>query len=416
MQTKIYKASFSNFKRKTRQLQSFLVHSYAAKLFVVRYISESRNLESLNEAKGFFNALNPAQKLNIALSLETNTSSKPSDLKNELGLFWEVGCKQLLYMSLRPEWEAHSKRETGISLLDREVDSLMHAVVDSLNRSEFTNQLYIATLVVEKSILDVGAILNFLSTLEEFHPLINQVLNRQSGDDHLFPILDMSQSHLDVRSLESLLSHILLLNCEMKCVDRVGLHFYRYQDTIMCCSTELEELHNFFSQIADSLSVIGLTYNKKKSRIFTKQQTFRFLGFEIASKFLVIKEKVYSQSYLNASKEQRKLVLAKARYILRSKRKDGTTRAKTNMPLSKAIVLINPLIINWRSHYCGLIPRATQEQLDWLLNEKVYRWYVKRLKKNRVTHWNKKCVKIVNNKKRISQDSYTLELFNKNNA
>nr|QUE28428.1 mat1b [Porphyrostromium boryanum] len=160
------------------------------------------------------------------------------------------------------------------------------------------------------------------------------------------------------------------------------------------------------------MNSIGLNFNSKKTRVLTKQQTFRFLGFEIVPKFLVIRGKVYSQAYLNASREERKFVLAKARYILRSKHKDGTTRAKTNMPLAKAIAVINPLVVNWRAYYSDLIPRETFEHLDWLLNEKIYRWYVKRLKKNRVTHWNKKCVQIKKGRKRIAQDGYLLELFN----
>ena len=85
-----------------------------------------------------------------------------------------------------------------------------------------------------------------------------------------------------------------------------------------------------------------------------------------------------------SNEEEKKLILAKIRYILRNKQKNGKTRARTNMPLGKAISLINPLVKNWRDYYINFVPKSILLKMDWLLNEKVYRWYIKRLKKNRV--------------------------------
>nr|QUE29168.1 mat1b [Erythrotrichia welwitschii] len=298
----------------------------------------------------------------------------------------------------------------------------MKSIIYDINLSQFTTRLYVATFVLEKGSLNTDMLLHILSTKQDFSKYILDSLIGDGGKDSvsLFPNLDTSKPKLDTRGLGQFLSHVLVLEFEKNvyCNNDYGkgFSFYRYQDSVLCLSDNLRGLHDFFSSTACFLSLMGLTYNKKKTRILTKQQSFRFLGFEIIPKFLVIKDEVYSQAYINASKEQRKLVLAKARYILRSKRKDGTTRAKTNMPLSKAIVLINPLVNNWRNYYSNLVPRTTQEHLDWLMNEKVYRWYVKRLKKNRVTHWNKKCTHIVKNKKRIAQDGCMLELFNNSNT
>lgn len=421
LQSKIYKVSFSVSKDKRHQLQSFLVSSYAAKLFVVRDITEIQVSEQYSKVIAVFNTLNSSQKLHFALSIDVQSSHLPSTLAKDLIPLYEVASKQLIYLSLRPEWESHSKKISGLRLFDKSVNSSIKSVAFDLNLSQFTNHFYIATLILEKDYLNIDVVLNILETTYDFRSCIIEVLSNmnQGYRESLFSDLDTSQPKVEKKCLEQLLSHILLLNFEREVYHNNKYYehfkFHRYQNLILCFSDNLDDFENFFSRATLWLSSMGLRYNRKKTRILTKQQSFRFLGFEIVPKFLVIRGKVYSQAYLNAAKEQKKLVLAKARYILRSRRKDGTTRAKTNMPLSKAIALINPLVINWKKHYDGFIPRATQDHLDWLLNEKIYRWYVKRLKKNRVTHWNRKCVQILNNKKRISQDGRVLELFNDSN-
>lgn len=422
MQSKIYNVSFSKSKKKLHELQTLFVKSYAVKLFVSKQISESRVNEQHHNVCINFNTLNSSQKIQVALSIDVSMVSRQFDLNKDLIPFCQVATKHILYLSLRPEWEAYSKQESGLQLFDRNVHSLIQSIIHDLNLSQFSSRLYIATLVLEKDVINLDAVLSILSTINEFALYIKYFCNNDFKNNSIFLNLDASCAKLDVKSLEHLLSHILLLSCEKPIDQMLNLNkqahfrFYRYQNTIMFFSDSMQNLYDFFKLTIRSYASIGLTYNRKKTRIFTKQQSLGFLGFEIVPKFLLIKEQIYSQAYLNASKEQRKLVLAKARYILRNKRKDGTTRAKTNMPLSKAIALINPLVVNWRNHYMHLIPRSTYDQLDWLLNEKIYRWYVKRLKKNRVTHWNKNCIEIVKNKKRVANEGYRLDLFNDSNA
>nr|QUE28044.1 mat1b [Sahlingia subintegra] len=340
----------------------------------------------------------------------------PLDIKKDLIPLYELASQSLLYLCLRPEWEAYSKKKSGNRLFDKNIHSLIKSIAYDLNLLEFTNKLYVGIIVIERGALDVNWALNTLSTAKFFSSYISTFLNNQKDIQALFQTIDIARGQLEKRSLNQLLSHVLLLSCEEEICNenhyKNSFYFYRYQNNILIFSNSLGQIYSLLSDLCSFLSLTGLIYNQKKSRVLTKQQTFRFMGFEIIPKFLVIRDKIYNQAYLNASKEEKKLVLAKARYILRTKHKDGTTRAKTNMPLSKAIALINPLVINWKKYYYNFIPRMTLDDLDWLLNEKIYRWYIKRLKKNRVTHWNKKCIQIIKNKKRIGQDGYILELFN----
>nr|YP_010337797.1 putative reverse transcriptase/maturase [Sahlingia subintegra]UNJ17382.1 putative reverse transcriptase/maturase [Sahlingia subintegra] len=416
IQSQIYKAALCNSKETIHQLQLLLVNSYSAKLFVVKEVVESKFVKRGNNANNHFNTLNSSQKIYLALSVKVDSLQVPLEIKKDLVPLYDFACQSLLYLCLQPEWEAYSKNKVGNQLFDQNIHSLIQSVAYNLNLLEFTNKLYVGIVVIERGALDINWVLDTLSTVKLFSSYISSVLNNQKDVQNLFQNIDISRSQLENKNLNELLSHVLCLSYEERVFNKndkkCSLYFYRYQNNILIFSNNLEEVYSFLSRTCNFLFRTGLTYNKKKTRILTKQQTFRFMGFEIIPKFLVIKDKVYNQAYLNASKEEKKLVLAKARYILRTKHKDGKTRAKTNMPLSKAIALINPLVVNWRKYYKNFIPRATLDNLDWLLNEKIYRWYIKRLKKNRVTHWNKKCIQIIKNKKRIAHDSYVLELFN----
>lgn len=419
LQSQIHIMALHGSKERLHQLQRFLVSSYASKLFVVKKIGESKSAEYANCNRPF-NTLNSSQKLALSLNINVSSPSLPSDLTQELESFCEFASKQLLYLCLRPEWEAYSKNKSGFQLFDKGIRPLIRSIAHDLNLTAFTKRLYVSTVVVEQASLNVEMILSILSTADIFGPLLKKTLLGWPVEQALFQATDISRSRLEAKDLDQLLAHILLFHYEHGVLHTKKayryIQFYRYQNKILIFSDSPDKLQDFFIETTNFFGSIGLIYNRKKTRILTKQQTFRFLGFEMIPKFLVIRGSIYSQAYLNASKEEKKFVLAKARYILRSKHRDGTTRAKTNMPLSRAIAFINPLVINWNRYYVHLIPRETFEHLDWLLNEKVYRWYVKRLKKNRVTHWNKKCIQVKKGKKRIAQDGYLLELFNDKDA
>nr|QUE29947.1 mat1b [Erythrocladia irregularis] len=280
----------------------------------------------------------------------------------------------------------------------------------------FEMSLYTFVGLIEVRDINVNFLLQQLNTINLINNYIRLTLCEYENIFAFFSRINISKSLFDIKNLSQLLSHIISWRfeeaLEESCKVFRSLSFFRYQNNLVVSSADVEDLNCFLLISQSILKDIGLHYNLKTSRILTKQQTIKFVGFEISPKFLLVQRTIYNQVILNAAKEEKKLILSKIRYILRSRHEDGKTRAKTNMPLSKAISLINPLIINWRIYYLGLVPSSTLDALDWLLNEKIYRWYIKRLKKNRVTHWNKRCIQIVHNKKRIAQDAYLLELFN----
>ena len=131
LQLRIYKVALKNSKEELHKLQSLLANSYAAKLFVVKQISELRTIELPNIHS--FNSLNSAQKLHLALSVEVGSSTLPFNLRNELIGFYENAKNQLLYLALRPEWEAYSKNNNILRLLDRSAKLIMQSIIYDFN-------------------------------------------------------------------------------------------------------------------------------------------------------------------------------------------------------------------------------------------------------------------------------------------
>nr|QUE28221.1 mat1b [Pseudoerythrocladia kornmannii] len=350
------------------------------------------------------------------MSIDLQKNICPFSHNSELSQLYRSSLDLIVFLCLRPEWEAKIKKRLNSTLFNQNPRHIIDNIGKEFCSKNFEMSIYIFAGMIECSNLNVSYILKHLGTIESFESYIKNTVFQEQQFFTLFSRIDISRAKVDVKNLCQLLSHIICAAFQEQLKKEyetfVDLSFFRYQNNFIVSSVNLQDINDFINKSQDILSHMGLEYNWKHSRILTKQQTLRFLGFEISPTFLLVKTNIYNQVILNASKEEKKLILSKIRYILRSRHEDGKTRAKTNMPLTKAIALINPLVINWRKYYVGFVPTSTLEKLDWLLNEKIYRWYIKRLKKNRVTHWNKRCIQIVRNKKRIAQDSYVLELFN----
>nr|QUE28792.1 mat1b [Porphyropsis coccinea] len=410
IQSKIYNSSIENSSKDIHYFQSFLASSYAIKLFVVREVTETKNYQQ-NES----NCLNSSQKLYLALTLDINEVVDSFGSTNEISKLNSRCINFILYLCLRPEWEGKLQIRKNQFIFNHKVQHVIQNLGSKLCSTKFTKNLYVFIGMLKPTNINLDNILKKLSTITIFQKHIEMILTSNEELFVFFSKVDISKGRLDIKNLHQLLSYIIMFTFEENLIESNSVlsasSFYFYQNNIIFFSDNLSSISSVIDNSYILCQKLGLEYDMKKTRIISKQQSFSFLGFEILPRFLIVKSKIHNQVLLNSSKEENKLILSKIRYILRSRHLDGKTRAKTNMPLSKAISLINPLIINWKCYYLGLIPSSTLDKMDKLLNEKIYRWYIKRLKKNRVTHWNKRCIQIVNNKKRIAQETYILELF-----
>nr|QUE28980.1 mat1b [Madagascaria erythrocladioides] len=424
LQEKIYIASINEDQQKLHKLQSVLSNSSAAKLFAVKQVTENRQYSNQLKISNK-NILNSSQKIVIASNLDWNfvDSSPIFNEEETTSLIKQQSLEIILFWCLQPEWEGKSKLSSNKRLFNNNIKYIVNTLCTTLSSKKFDNNLYnlIVYLKKEKSELSKRYILNSLNTITQFHNIIGKCCNEEQFSFCLFKQRNIPLGIVEVGNLNQLFAYILLFDLEkhmfsgqLKQLNN-DLEIIRYQENILLISSSIEKLREVFRKLKIFLKKTGLNYDFNKTRLLTRQQTFCFVGFEITPKFLLVNKSFINQVAITAAKEERKLVLSRIRYILRSRHNDGTTRAKTNMPLTKAISLINPIVINWRKYFIGIIPSSTLDIMDRLLNEKIYRWYVKRLKKNRVTHWNTKCILILKNKKRIAQNSYILELFNEPN-
>ena len=216
IQSQIYESALSNSKETVHQLQLLLVNSYSAKLFVVKEVVEGKFVRQRNSANKHFNTLNSAQKIHLALSVKVDSLQVPLEIKKDLIPLYEFACQSLLSLCLRPEWEAYSKNKIGNQLFDQNIHSLIQSVAYNLNLLEFTNKLYVGTVVIERGALDIDWVLDTLSTVKFFRSYISYVLNNQQGVQSLFQNIDISRGQLENKNLNQLLSHVLCLSYEEK--------------------------------------------------------------------------------------------------------------------------------------------------------------------------------------------------------
>nr|YP_010337430.1 putative reverse transcriptase/maturase [Pulvinaster venetus]UNJ17015.1 putative reverse transcriptase/maturase [Pulvinaster venetus] len=420
-QKQIYNATFSQNLQKVHRFQSLLSQSYALRLLALR-----RAIEYFKTSKKYFNklnSLNSKQKLDLAKSLDLATIIADLSFQEENRFeSLQAEAKEIMvYFCLRPQWEAQFQLNNYSYSFNVDVKKIIAMTIFKLRNHKWQSGIYVFNGVIETyfSTINQDYLFKVLDSIPIFYKYLELNLQTLFKKEKIFKNIDISLNQIDSNNLLELLGHILMFNFEKDITSdlvkntnsSILLKIIRYKNHFLIFSDSLKLIYSVKNNCIKFFTHVGLNYDWKKTKIFTNQQIFRFLGFDISSNILLTYNSTYQRLIILPTKEEKKLILAKIRYILRNKQKNGKTRARTNMPLGKAISLINPLVKNWRDYYINFVPKSILLKMDWLLNEKVYRWYIKRLKKNRVNHWNLNCIKLVNNKRRIADGTYVLELF-----
>nr|YP_009402775.1 group II intron reverse transcriptase/maturase [Compsopogon caeruleus]ARX96124.1 group II intron reverse transcriptase/maturase [Compsopogon caeruleus] len=420
-QKQIYSYTVSNHIKKVHKIQHLLSQSYAIKLLAL-----SRSINYFKKSKIAFNkmnSLNSRQKLYLAQNLNLFfTQNEFVDEENSLNNLVLEAKRILIYFCLRPEWEAKFELSQYNMSLNINIQQIIKKTVLKLKNHNWEADCYILTGVIETYFYSINKnyLFEILNTIPLFWQYIDKDIEIILKKKKIFEDINISNNQITSNTLLELIAQIILFKFSESIIyplDIVNnnsiyiLNIMRYRNNFIIITNSLKIIYEIKNNCLEFFNITGLKYNSKKTKIFTNQEYFNFLGYTISNELLVTHNNIYQRLIILPTKEEKKLILAKIRYILRNKHKNGKTRARTNMPLSKAILLINPLVKNWKSHYINFIPQSVLIKMDSLLNEKIYRWYIKRLKKNRVHHWNTNCIQIINGNRRISDGVNTLELF-----
>lgn len=164
------------------------------------------------------------------------------------------------------------------------------------------------------------------------------------------------------------------------------------QDSLQWIDKKLKQ--NFFT--------IGFDFTSEKIPIYN-YFNFNFLNFN----FNVQSNRIYIQPTLYSKKE----LIFQIRKILYKKDFVGRTRALTHLSMENILKKINPIIGCWFAHYNISTNIQDFKLLDKIIDNTLYRWQIKKYKKNVVISWKKQCIKYVRNYKRISEGKEILELL-----
>ena len=183
------------------------------------------------------------------------------------------------------------------------------------------------------------------------------------------------------------------------------IFYINYTNTlsILCQTEKVAEwlkylLKSFFAAISSKAEVDIVCLSDQNFEI-------DFLNFVL--------QKTNNDFNLLPNVKNKKQIIYDIRGLLYKKDFIGRRRALSHLSLEKAIRKVNPYLLYWNNYYSICTQFNDLASLDQVINNTIYRWQIKKYKRNKVSNWTKQCTKYVNSEKRISQGREILILLTK---
>nr|YP_010335717.1 putative reverse transcriptase/maturase [Chroothece richteriana]UNJ14123.1 putative reverse transcriptase/maturase [Chroothece richteriana] len=152
-----------------------------------------------------------------------------------------------------------------------------------------------------------------------------------------------------------------------------------------------------------SFTRLNLRYLPTSYNLNVFPSSFNLLGFSFGLNRTSIK--------LIPTLNSQKKFIYQIRQVLYKKDFLGRTRGLTHLPLQDAIIRINPIISSWSCTYQMTNKSQCFEMLDEVINNTIYRWQIKKYKKNIRNKWISQCIRYINNQRRIAEGKHVLKLL-----
>ena len=398
IQQEIYLSSLRGETSRMIQFQKIILGSLNSKCFATKIITDSRE----------YNNLSNATKIKIALSLRIHIPQtlylywkglKINLPYSEFSQIYNQGLQLLILLALEPQWEAY--HEPGVLSF----------------RSQFSARDAVLGLCQEirKNTFSYAILGNIHSDINLEHrkilfrkiftcKLIFQVINSLTTNSSL------KHSHRIHSRLSNLIFTILIyglqynfLDANLPFKDFSSIYYINYQKSfgILCKTKDMtqcsKEIFIRFFQ------VIKLPINQREYTLSKNCFELIFLGF--------IMKKSSRKLDLIPDQNSKKDLIYNIRKILYKNDFLGRKRALTYLSLEKAIQKINPLLINWENYFQICTKNYDFILMDKIIDNTIYRWQIKKYKKNRVNSWKQHCTKYIEAKKRIAEGNSILKLL-----
>lgn len=411
IQRKIYVLALRGEVSRVTRLQKIIISSLNVKLLVVNSItSETRyNVSNITKVK-------------IALLL----TSRPNP---DLPLFWKKlnssisylqfftlynrSIQYLIQLSFEPQWEAYLEPHIfGSRAKFIAKDAVLH--LSQQIQSNYFNYAIISRFSLELKPSHQKLLCKKIHTCH----ILNRLLISQIQYVYLVEPNFPRRKYLN---LSDLLLNILLYGLQYCLIENTLLNTFDNQKPSKDFKRTI-----FYINYTNTLSILCQTEKVAEWLKYLLKSFFAAISLKAEVDIVCLSDQNFEIDFLNfvlqktnndfnllPNVKNKKQIIYDIRGLLYKKDFIGRRRALSHLSLEKAIRKVNPYLLYWNNYYSICTQFNNLASLDQVINNTIYRWQIKKYKRNKVSNWTKQCTKYVNSEKRISQGREILILLTK---
>nr|YP_010338447.1 putative reverse transcriptase/maturase [Rhodaphanes brevistipitata]UNJ18397.1 putative reverse transcriptase/maturase [Rhodaphanes brevistipitata] len=382
--------------------QKIILISLNTKLLAIRQVLNHSSIK-----------LTSGNKIRLALSLNINSLSNLYNYWEKLkfnisySLFkyiYTQSISYLIYWSLEAQWEAYL--EPGVFGFRSQyiAQDASCNLFTQIQKQKFKYIIYVKLAIhFQHSKLLKQKLHNsdLLNNLIHFY-IENSKDNRSIKIALINNNIQLEQLFITILTYGiqySLISNQLLLSLDQKNTLN-SIYYFSYKEFFCILCHNPISCHRYYQVLSHTLKVLKL---KPLYYTYSMTSKFNFLHF-----LFDIKE-----NHLNISPNinSKKKLIRHIRQILYKKDFLGRNRAMTHITLNAAILRINPLIRRWFNNHLLCNKIDDFKSMDEIINNTIYRWQIKKYKKNIVQNWKQECIRYIKRRRRIAHGKTVLDLL-----
>lgn len=391
------------------KLQKIIVSSLSIKLFVVNRITSETKYDVSNITKVKMALLLTFKPNPDLLLVWKKLNSSLSYL--QFSTLYNRSIQYLIQLSFEPQWEAYIEPHIfGSRAKFIAKDAILH--LSQQVQSNCFSYAIVSRFSFELKPLHRELLCKKIHTCHMLHHLVTSQIQYV----YLVELDSSSRKYLKLRNL---LSNILLY----------GLQYCLMENTLLNTFDNQKSSRNFKRPISyinytNTLSILCQTEKVAEWLKHLLKSFFIAISLKAEIDVICLSNQNFEINFLNFVLQKRnddfhlipdiqtkKQIIYDIRGLLYKKDFIGRRRALSHLSLERAIQKINPYLLYWNNYYSICTQSNNLALLDQVINNTIYRWQIKKYKRNKVYNWTKQCTKYVNSEKRISQGREMLVLI-----
>nr|YP_009294058.1 reverse_transcriptase [Hildenbrandia rubra]AOM67300.1 reverse_transcriptase [Hildenbrandia rubra] len=411
LQKRIYKATIYHDYKSVHKLQKLLLASQSVKLLILSNIT-NKHFKSHNASSANVNLKSQLVQSfcstnEYALISKLDVAQLYSFLVDHVFVahLYDNIISDLVYLSLKPEWEAKFVNSDSIDKVKRnylyKIDVILHVYLQYNQYSKTKcNKIYVLKNKVDilhyphnldytylqSKLNTINSINKFIKKYLAFYPNFNAKKDTEIilifyyisfFSDHLLSLLKeiiMESLSTEVYLCKTLFADIMHKNAYMLKLSR----FLWHEGYFIFFSDSKNEAVFIRNRIKNLLDSVGLVFDETNIPIFELRNGFNFLDFHIQGNSL-------GNISLRASLKSQLVLLKKIKEILYHKDHLNRVRPNTYLSFRSAIRKVNHVVREWKTYYIkiGNTNHMIYTRLNRTIQIILHKWQGKNGKKKK---------------------------------